>query len=85
MASIIEMRKRDELERWGAKIEIPITIIHGDYDPHPSTGVIDPLSRYYPDKSQLKSYILPKCGHSPWSEKQASEEFYTILRKEIFI
>lgn len=34
-------------------------------------GVIEPLQ------------TSEKCGHSPWKEKHAYQEFYEILRKEL--
>jgi hypothetical protein len=26
---------------------------------------------------------LPKCGHRPWIEKSARDEFFNILKREI--
>jgi pimeloyl-ACP methyl ester carboxylesterase len=61
-------------------ITCPITIIHGKYDPHPLEGVIKPLE----EKGRVfKLIVLEKCGHTPWIERFAKEEFYSILENEI--
>lgn len=74
------MRISGQLLEYGEKIKCPIVAIHGDYDPHPAEGVRDPLSRTIRDFS---FHLLEKCGHTPWKERHAREEFYRILKKEI--
>ncbi len=32
---------------------------------------------------EVKFYKLEKCGHSPWTESYARDEFYRILKEEI--
>jgi hypothetical protein len=54
--------------------------IHGNYDPHPYAGVKEPLSQVLRD---FKFILLQKCGHKPWIEKAAKEEFYRILMEEV--
>jgi pimeloyl-ACP methyl ester carboxylesterase len=63
-----------------SKIDIPVVVIHGDYDPHPIEGIRPFLVDCLADVS---FYILPQCGHYPWHEKQAREEFFEILLREI--
>ena len=58
------------------KIKSKIYIIQGDTDPHPVNGVTIPLQEHH---ISYKAYILTKCGHSPFMEKYAKEEFYQIL------
>ena len=63
-----------------AKIEISVSLIHGEHDPHPIDG-IRPLL-----KSCLRNvnfHILPNCGHYPWVERQAKDHFYQILTSEL--
>ena len=74
------LRDRIELLALGKEITCPVVAIHGDYDPHPVAGVREPLSRVLRDFTFI---ILEKCGHEPWIEKYARDEFYEILRREI--
>ena len=62
------------------KIRCPVTAIHGDYDPHPAQGVRLPLASRLDD---FRFYLLPRCGHSPWKERFAMEEFYRIIAGEM--
>ena len=74
------LRRNGELLEMGNKIECPVVAIHGDYDPHPYEGVEKPL------KQVIKNFqfiLLKKCGHSPWNEKYARDEFYEILADEL--
>jgi pimeloyl-ACP methyl ester carboxylesterase len=60
------------------KVRCPVIAIHGDFDPHPSVGVREPL------QTVLKSFqfvLLEDCGHKPWIEKRAKDKFYSILRE----
>jgi pimeloyl-ACP methyl ester carboxylesterase len=75
-----EQRRSMALLRMARSIACPVLAIHGDYDPHPAEGVKDPLSRELPD---FRFALLKKCGHRPWIERNAAEEFYEILVKEI--
>ena len=61
-------------------IQCPLIAIHGDFDPHPSEGVREPLSKH---RKTSKFILLDKCGHRPWIEKQAQDEFYKVLKHEI--
>lgn len=75
-----ELRKSGKLlERFG-RIPCPMVLIQGAVDPHPSMGVIDPLKALNVD---IKSYVLDKCGHTPWREKYAREEFARVLFSEL--
>lgn len=60
-------------------IQCPITLIHGDDDPHPVKAVQDII----PFLKSSRLYILKKCGHTPWIEKGAKDTFYELLEKEI--
>ena len=54
--------------------------IHGDYDPHPWSGVTEPLTRVLKD---FRFILLENCGHYPWYERAAREQFFSILKKEV--
>ncbi len=71
-----ELRRNGELLRSIKKIACPITILHGENDPHPLAGITEPLAASHIDFEQI---VFPFCGHSPFLEKQASKSFYEIL------
>jgi pimeloyl-ACP methyl ester carboxylesterase len=75
-----KLRVSGELLETGKKIECPVIAIHGDYDTHPAEGVKAPLSSVLKD---FKFILLEKCGHEPWMEKYARDEFFRVLRREI--
>ena len=58
------------------KIQSKLFLIQGEIDPHPAKGVIVPLRE---NGIKCESYVLEKCGHSPFMEKYAKEDFYRIL------
>lgn len=59
-----------------SKITISVTLIQGDYDAHLAKEVYEFLKESI---SQTKLYELKKCGHYPWIEKYAKDEFYKII------
>ena len=63
-----------------AQLRCPVTVIHGELDPHPAEGVTEPLQE---QGAAVTSYILPKCGHSPFQERCAIDRFYEILHSVI--
>lgn len=67
------------LER-GGRIRCPVVAIHGDYDPHPAEGVRKPLSGVVRD---FRFVLLEHCGHLPWTERDAKEAFYRMVREAI--
>ena len=75
-----ELRRSGRLLVLGERIRCPVVAIHGDYDPHPAAGVKEPLRRVLKD---FRFILLAKCGHYPWMERQARDEFYNILKKEL--
>ena len=75
-----EQRRNLSLLRMAHSITCPVVAIHGDYDPHPGEGVNEPLTRELTD---FRFFLLKKCGHRPWIERNAAEQFFDILAKEI--
>lgn len=71
-----ELRRKGTLIRMSREIRCPVVAIHGDYDPHPAEGVNDPLAKALPD---FRFVLLEKCGHRPWIERTASENFYKVI------
>ena len=77
---VAALRAEGQLLAYAQKITCPVVAIHGDYDPHPAAGVREPLERTLRD---FKFIALDKCGHVPWRERQALEEFYRTLAFEL--
>lgn len=70
------LRTQGELLASFKQIRCKIALIQGEIDPHPARGVILPLLE---NGVECESHILEKCGHSPFMEKYAKENFYNIL------
>jgi len=75
-----ELRRSGSLLEAGGMIRCPVMAIHGDFDPHPYRGVMEPLSETL---ENFRFVLLKRCGHMPWVERHAREEFFTLLRSEI--
>ncbi len=75
-----EKRSSGTLLPMGWAISCPVVAIHAEYDPHPAEGVRAPLSRVLAD---FRFVLLGQCGHCPWLEKQARDQFYALLRSEL--
>jgi pimeloyl-ACP methyl ester carboxylesterase len=75
-----ELRSSGRILELGKEIQCPVVAIHGDYDPHLSEGIRDPLSRIIRD---FRFILLENCGHYPWMERGAKDEFYSILKNEV--
>jgi pimeloyl-ACP methyl ester carboxylesterase len=75
-----DLRRSGKLVELGAQLQCPVVAIHGDYDPHPFEGVEKPLSKIVKDFTFI---LLKNCGHYPWIEKNAKEQFYKILYREV--
>jgi len=74
------LRKSGGLLRYINKIRCPVVAIHGDYDPHPVEGVCVPFQDSH---NYFQLEMLKNCGHKPWIEKRAVEDFYRILNKHL--
>jgi pimeloyl-ACP methyl ester carboxylesterase len=59
-----------------AAIESPVLMMHGDYDPHPGRMIRDSLLPFMP---RLEYRELERCGHTPWLETFARDEFFAVL------
>jgi len=76
----VEMRRSGKLLDLAQRIQCPVVAIHGDYDPHPAEGVQVTLSAIL---ESFRLILLRHCGHKPWVERQARDEFYRVLREEL--
>ena len=57
-----------------------VIMLHGAYDPHPGKAIRDDLRQYMP---QLEYREFDKCGHAPWIEKYAKDDFFDEMRNWI--
>jgi pimeloyl-ACP methyl ester carboxylesterase len=75
-----KMRTDGQLLEEAKKISCPIYVIHGEEDPHPVEGIIEPF-----DQSDIKYtiYMLPRCGHNAWKEKYAKDKLKEIIINKI--
>ena len=60
-----------------ASITCPAVMLHGSYDPHPGKLIRDSLAPYIP---RLEYHEFERCGHEPWVERYARDEFLSVLR-----
>jgi len=74
------LRRSGKLLELGEEIRCPVVAIHGDYDPHPPEGVQEPLSAVL---ESFRFVLIENCGHLPWIEREARDEFYGILNREL--
>ncbi|MBU2572688.1 MAG: alpha/beta hydrolase [Elusimicrobia bacterium] len=76
----VELRRGGKLLACAKAVRCPVAAIHGDHDPHPAEGVAQPLSAVLKD---FRFMLLKRCGHKPWIEALAKDEFYKILKAEL--
>ncbi|MFZ0888974.1 MAG: alpha/beta hydrolase, partial [Candidatus Binataceae bacterium] len=58
-------------------IDTPVLMLHGIEDPHPGRLIRASLQ---PFLAHLEYRELERCGHYPWLERHARDEFFSILR-----
>ena len=75
-----ELRESGKLLEQGKKIQCPVVAIHGDYDSSPPEGIEEPLSKILKD---FRFILLNNCGHYPWIERTAKDNFYEIIKNEL--
>ncbi len=75
----VELRRSGKLLQIFERLNVPVTVIHGDADPHPAAGVREPLRSL---GVPFTFHLLPRCGHTPWEEKFAREPFFRLLARE---
>ena len=58
-------------------IRCPVLMLHGAYDPHPGELIRRSLVAHMP---RLEYREFEQCGHEPWVERYARDEFLRVLR-----
>lgn len=61
-----------------ATIDVPVLMLHGTDDPHPGPRIRASLAPHLP---QLEYRELERCGHYPWLEAHARDEFFALLTR----
>ncbi len=69
-----QMRKAGEILSCFKNLSCELFFVFGQEDPHPPEGVWEPLK-----KLPIQVLVLQRCGHSPFMERYAQNEFYTWL------
>jgi len=80
LSEVYQMRRDGSLLELAHRIRCQVLAIHGDYDMRPAEGVAEPLSAIISD---FRMVVLKNCGHDPWNERQARDEFYRLLKEEL--
>lgn len=75
-ADMIRLQRDGTYPAAFAAIRAPVLMLHGDADPHPGRLTREDLRRCLP---QLEYRELPRCGHYPWLEREARQEFFETL------
>jgi pimeloyl-ACP methyl ester carboxylesterase len=75
-----KMREMGELLALGKKIQCPVIAIHGNFDPHPYQGIQEPLATVIDNFTFI---LLDKCGHEPWIERHAKDQFMNLIRTHL--
>jgi len=75
-----EMRRSGALVKALRRVRAPVVVLHGEADPHPLQGVVEPLRRA---GVEPRVVVLERCGHEPWWERYARDQFFAELQKEL--
>ena len=75
-ADTLSLQKQNIQPAEFENIRAAVTMIHGKDDPHPGRLIHKSLVRFIPS---LQYFDLPRCGHKPWIEQYAEEDFYKLL------
>lgn len=80
MDELRPLRKSGALLKMVKMTECEIVVLHGLNDPHPLEGITEPF-----DKAGIDYTIhtFAKCGHTPWQERYAKEDFFRVLKAMI--
>jgi pimeloyl-ACP methyl ester carboxylesterase len=57
-------------------IRVPVMMLHGAADPHPGQMIRASLEPYL---EQLEYREWDRCGHYPWLEPAARDDFFRVL------
>ena len=73
---VISLQERGVQPAEFARIQAPVTMIHGDKDPHPGSLIYKSLATFIND---IQYREVSRCGHIPWIEREAKDVFFKLL------
>jgi len=73
---VISLQERGVQPAEFARIQAPVTMIHGDEDPHPGSLIYKSLATFI---QNIQYREVSQCGHIPWIEREAKDVFYELL------
>jgi pimeloyl-ACP methyl ester carboxylesterase len=76
-ADMLKQQERGVYPAAFAAIRSPVVMMHGALDPHPGRMIYAGLKPCLP---QLEYREWERCGHYPWLENAARDEFHSFLR-----
>lgn len=79
---LAKLQQTMDMTKLIGQIPCPIVAIHGEDDFRPAELAKETLS---PAMGGFKLHLLKKCGHYPWLERYARDDFFKILREELGI
>jgi pimeloyl-ACP methyl ester carboxylesterase len=75
-ADVLSLQEKGVQPAEFSGITCPVTMLHGEADPHPGRLIYESLRPFIGNLAYIK---IPRCGHKPWIERQAAEPFYAAL------
>jgi pimeloyl-ACP methyl ester carboxylesterase len=76
-ADMIRLQQEGVFPAAFSAIDSPVLMLHGSHDPHPGAMIRASLEPYLP---QLEYHEWPRCGHYPWLERAARDDFFERLK-----
>ncbi len=70
------LRQEGVFEKALYRIKCPVYVIHGEFDPNPIEGVLEPMQKA---GISVKLRTMQNCGHAPFGEAQAKEDFFRLV------
>lgn len=81
-ADMIRLQEEGVYPAAFTEIKSPAVMLHGTDDPHPGRMIYESVKPHLP---QLEYKEFPHCGHYPWLEKAARDDFYCTLRRQLLL
>lgn len=76
-ADMVRLQEESVYPAAFAAIRGPVLMLHGADDPHPGRRIHESLRPYLP---QIEYREFRQCGHYPWLERAARDEFFATLK-----
>jgi pimeloyl-ACP methyl ester carboxylesterase len=76
-ADVLRLQERGEEPAAFAAVRCPVRMLHGADDPHPGRATRDALAPFVADLAYRE---FERCGHAPWLERHARDDFLAAVR-----